>query len=288
MDRPTDAQEALLDTSALENLQAMSSGDADFLTTLIDTFLEDAPQLLADMRRAVEEEDAAALRLAAHSLKSNSAEFGAMALSALCKDLERQATHLRVKPPSSHPRSEPPSPGAVDWDSAAEKVAQAEALYAPVREALEAMRGGKTREEEPETAIPVTPNAQTAAPTSAPGSTPLDETALQNLRDMVGGETAFLEELIHTYLEDASQLLADMRRAVEEKDAAALRLAAHSLKSNSAEFGALALSALCKDLEMQAKAGDLSGAGEKVAQAEAMYEGVSQALLTELHEEENH
>ena len=106
----------------------------------------------------------------------------------------------------------------------------------------------------------------------------LDRAALESLRETVGGDPEFLVELIDTFLEDAPQLLADMGQAVEQGDAGGLRLAAHSLKSNSADFGAKALSALCKELEMMGKAGALDGAVERVAQAKAEYERVKTTL----------
>lgn len=108
----------------------------------------------------------------------------------------------------------------------------------------------------------------------------LDPAALKNLRDMVGGDDAFLADLIGTFLGDAPKLLADMRQAVEGEDAAGLRLAAHSLKSNSADFGATVLSNLCQELESLGKAGTLEGVGEKVTQAEAEYEQAEAALKT--------
>ena len=58
------------------------------MTELLDTFLTDAPRLLEDMHQAVEQKDAAGLRLAAHSLKSNSTDFGATVLADLNRELE--------------------------------------------------------------------------------------------------------------------------------------------------------------------------------------------------------
>jgi CheY-like chemotaxis protein len=106
----------------------------------------------------------------------------------------------------------------------------------------------------------------------------LDPAALENLRGMADGDDSFLVELIDTFLEDAPQLLADIRRAAEGGDAAGLRLAAHSLKSNSADFGALALFNLCRELEMMGKVGTLDGATALVTQAEAAYEQAKLAL----------
>jgi response regulator RpfG family c-di-GMP phosphodiesterase len=85
---------AVLDSVALERLRKTVGGDAVVLAELIDSFLEDAPQLMTTLRQASEKGDATGLRLAAHSLKSNAADFGAMRLSNLCKELE----HLNFAP----------------------------------------------------------------------------------------------------------------------------------------------------------------------------------------------
>ena len=86
---PIDA--AVLDPAALENLLSMLGGEFDFLVELIDSFLEDAPQLLSELGRFVDSEDAAGVRHVAHSLKSNGADFGAAAFTRLCKELELSA-----------------------------------------------------------------------------------------------------------------------------------------------------------------------------------------------------
>jgi signal transduction histidine kinase/DNA-binding response OmpR family regulator/HPt (histidine-containing phosphotransfer) domain-containing protein len=109
----------------------------------------------------------------------------------------------------------------------------------------------------------------------------LDSAALERLRETVGGDAAVLAELIDSFLEDAPRLLADLRRSLDAGDAAGVRLAAHSLKSNGAEFGAHAFSDTCKQLETLAKAGRLDGAGELLALAESEYEGVKAALAVE-------
>jgi HPt (histidine-containing phosphotransfer) domain-containing protein len=61
---------------------------ADFIGELIEAFLEDAPNLIAQLHTALASQDADSFRRAAHSMKSNAATFGAMELSALCKELE--------------------------------------------------------------------------------------------------------------------------------------------------------------------------------------------------------
>ena len=101
---------------------------------------------------------------------------------------------------------------------------------------------------------------------------------MAKLLEMVGGEKVYLVELIDSFLADAPQLLADMEQAAEGGNAAALRLTAHSLKSNAADFGAAALRDLCKELEMRGKNGDLVGVTDLVQQAKATFVQVKVAL----------
>ena len=64
-----------------------TAGD-DFVAELVDTFLDDAPRLLDDLRGAYEKRDADRFRRTAHSLKSNGNTFGARGFAAMAKDLE--------------------------------------------------------------------------------------------------------------------------------------------------------------------------------------------------------
>jgi HPt (histidine-containing phosphotransfer) domain-containing protein len=69
-----------------------------------------------------------------------------------------------------------------------------------------------------------------------------------------------------------------METAIVTGNAEQLRRAAHSLKSNSANLGAMALSARCKELEMMGKAGTLEGADGKLAVVTQGYEQARAAL----------
>jgi signal transduction histidine kinase/DNA-binding response OmpR family regulator len=79
---------ASLDPEGLVRLRRSVGEDPTVLAELIDTFLADAPRLLADLRQSLERGDAAGVRLTAHSLKSNGATFGAHAFADLCKEME--------------------------------------------------------------------------------------------------------------------------------------------------------------------------------------------------------
>ena len=107
----------------------------------------------------------------------------------------------------------------------------------------------------------------------------LDPAALATLQEMAG-DADFFKDLIDSFLSTSPQLLVDLYQALEQGDAVKLSRAAHTLKSGSADFGALALSGLCKELEMLAKAGILDGSADLIARIEATYAQVKPALET--------
>jgi PAS domain S-box-containing protein len=111
--RPSTA--AAIDAAVLEEFRAMMG---EVASELIGLFLEDTPNLLAELRGAVGQKDAKGLERAAHTLKSNSATLGAMTLSALCQELEVMGR-------------------AGTLEGAAEKVAQVQAEYERVKAELE-------------------------------------------------------------------------------------------------------------------------------------------------------
>jgi PAS domain S-box-containing protein len=84
-----------LEAGAVESLKELG-GDA-FLAEVIDTFLADAPTLLATLRHALGKEDLDELRRAAHTLKSNGATLGAGGFSELCRELEQRAKSSRLE-----------------------------------------------------------------------------------------------------------------------------------------------------------------------------------------------
>jgi HPt (histidine-containing phosphotransfer) domain-containing protein len=110
----------------------------------------------------------------------------------------------------------------------------------------------------------------------------IDLPTFERLKNDTGAD--FVGELIDAYREETPQLLAKLRHALTAHDADTFRQAAHSIKSTSNAFGALALGALAKDLEMLGRAGDLDGAQEKVDRLAAEYDRVQAALKDLAHD----
>ena len=65
----------------------------EFVVELVNTFLEEAPGMLAELHAARTNGDADRFRRAAHSLKSNANTFGAKRLAAKARELELQGLH---------------------------------------------------------------------------------------------------------------------------------------------------------------------------------------------------
>jgi HPt (histidine-containing phosphotransfer) domain-containing protein len=96
---------------------------AEFALELVDTFLQEAPAMLAELRRSLAAQDADNFRRTAHSLKSNGNTFGALALGELARDLELTGA-------------------AKVGERGAEPLAALEAEYARVVAALTVLRHG--------------------------------------------------------------------------------------------------------------------------------------------------
>jgi HPt (histidine-containing phosphotransfer) domain-containing protein len=69
---------------------------------------------------------------------------------------------------------------------------------------------------------------------------------------------------------------------VQAQDADAIRQAAHSLKSSSANLGAVQLADLCKTLELCSREKKLSDTATFLNQIEIQYDQVQEALIVEL------
>ncbi|GEM_PF-326542 len=80
----------LLDPSPLDQIRALQRPEAPSLVEKVLTrYLTNTPKLLSDLQNALQQTDTSLLHHAAHTLKSSSANVGAMRLSEKCKELER-------------------------------------------------------------------------------------------------------------------------------------------------------------------------------------------------------
>ncbi len=118
------------------------------------------------------------------------------------------------------------------------------------------------------------------APVTAEGQvSTLDREVLDAIVEMEQrGAPRLLARLIDTYVDSAARLVASVELALGSDDAAALRQAAHTLKSCSASLGAREFARLCADLEALARAEQLAAAAASWPQARTEYERAVRAL----------
>lgn len=109
----------------------------------------------------------------------------------------------------------------------------------------------------------------------------LDMNIYQQLCNDLGdpdGSAGIVAGLVSDYRTDAKRLVADLRQSLTQNNPEVFQRSAHTLKSNSAMFGAMKLSAMSKVLEEMGKAKDLTGAEERLIALESELEKVLDAL----------
>jgi HPt (histidine-containing phosphotransfer) domain-containing protein len=110
-------------------------------------------------------------------------------------------------------------------------------------------------------------------PTELPST---DPAALERLHRFGGGK--LLGEMIALFLASAPERLAAARAGLEGGDVPAAELALHSLKSSSAQLGALRMQRLSEQGEHLARAGNIDIVSLLVSDLETEYEQVRRWL----------
>jgi two-component system sensor histidine kinase/response regulator len=118
------------------------------------------------------------------------------------------------------------------------------------------------------------------AVTAKPPVSPIDQSVLDGIRELEGaGNHGFFERIVNLYLSGAPGLLEGVLAGAEKGDMVSLLRAAHTLKSSSANVGAIGLSELCRKIEGKARAGEQVAAGDPLLpKFEGEFRSVQEAL----------
>ena len=106
-------------------------------------------------------------------------------------------------------------------------------------------------------------------------ASPLNPAAFAELQAATGAD--FAAELAATFLEEAPGMIAQLKQAAAAGDGDGFRRAAHSLKSNANTFGATALAALARQMELSGLGGpapDLAALDREYTRADAALRGL--------------
>lgn len=106
----------------------------------------------------------------------------------------------------------------------------------------------------------------------------LDRAKVRELLELTGGETAWLEELMATYVEDTRTRLAALRAGLDRGLAPVIQREAHGIKGSSANVGAQEVARICGDVEHLARQGDVAGARSVAADLEGAFQRVQTDL----------
>ena len=99
-----------------------------------------------------------------------------------------------------------------------------------------------------------------------------DQAALDRLQRFGGGK--LLGEMIGLFMEAAPERIGAARKGLDAGDARATEMALHSLKSSSAQLGALRMQRLSEQGELIARTGTLAGVEPLVAGLESEYPAI--------------
>jgi len=91
----------MLETHAINSLMELVGDDRDALAEIVDAFLDEGPQRLAELRQGIEDGDATLVGRAAHTLKANGRMFGAERLAQLSEEIETAARGGDLGPASA-------------------------------------------------------------------------------------------------------------------------------------------------------------------------------------------
>ena len=107
----------------------------------------------------------------------------------------------------------------------------------------------------------------------------LDEQVLDSLATLPqAGDKDLVSQVIQSYINSSLDLLTRLGEAIDRADAECIRTAAHSLKSSSANVGAVRLAELCASIETSTRASDRASAVTLQRQIRVEYPRVIEAL----------
>ena len=110
----------------------------------------------------------------------------------------------------------------------------------------------------------------------------IDRSALKQIEALQRpGKPDIVQRTINAYLQSTPALVKAICDAAESDQPDSLMMAAHSLKSNSANLGLTRLSEICRTLEAIAKSGTLGDIGPKISELEEIYQKSQDELSAE-------
>ncbi|MEP7177306.1 MAG: response regulator [Gemmatimonadales bacterium] len=119
---------------------------------------------------------------------------------------------------------------------------------------------------------------------AAAGGDVLDPGVVGALLSLAGDSPGFFEDLVGLFLDDLTPRLDGVREGLAARQGGEVVRWAHSLRGSAANLGAVRLAALCGEIEVAARGGDIVAATAFAARLDAEAEQVRAALAEACHE----
>ena len=123
-------------------------------------------------------------------------------------------------------------------------------------------------------------------PLQTSGADPtLDAAALDQIAELdPAGDGRLVVDIIETFVDNARLLLDELDDASTTADVARVTAASHSLKSSSANVGALRLARICSAVEKSARAGDIDAIAGRISSVRTELEAATAQLQARISE----
>lgn len=103
----------------------------------------------------------------------------------------------------------------------------------------------------------------------------IDTTVIETLKEIMGDDFSVI---IDTFTDDTGKLVNSLAALQKENNVEVFTRNAHSIKSSSANLGALQTSALAAELETRGKTGDISNLEDTIHKLNAEFDNACKAL----------
>jgi two-component system sensor histidine kinase/response regulator len=100
----------------------------------------------------------------------------------------------------------------------------------------------------------------------------------EELRLLAESDEGLVKEVLSVFRSDTSDRIARLRAALERGDSAVVKSEAHAIKGSAGQVGAGGVSALCRQIELQAGGSDAPALKALVTELEAAFANVCREM----------
>ena len=118
----------------------------------------------------------------------------------------------------------------------------------------------------------------------APPADIIDQKVLDDIRAL-GSGSGLLGKVLEAYLRSTPNLMEEYSQGLADGNVARVHRAVHTLKSSSANVGAMRLSMLCREIESHVRTGQLDRARSDAPSLRAAHDAAAQALKLQFDKE---